>query len=229
VHVFVALCDNEHQSIVKVAPAIGNGKDPSRNLYWGCAYGVKSFLQNSQFWQLTETIQNPEPFVLERCVFRHRTDSLLLVADAFDGERIDLCTRNYIRACAGLQSDFFMYGGDSIACTGSADLIAYVGHNGFHDFKYADTIAIDSTFQREAIALACYSKGSFLSLVQKVGAKPVLFTTGFMAPEAYILEAAIESWRTGQDTSAIQEAAAQAYQKFQKCSLESAQELFTTR
>lgn len=229
VHVFVALCDNEHQSIVKVPAAIGDGKVPAQNLYWGCAYGVKSYLQKSPFWQLDAAIENPRPHVLERCVFRHRTDSTLLVADAFDGERIDVCTRMYLRACAGLPTDFFIYNGDSIACTGSADLIAYVGHNGFADFQYRDTISIDSTFPRDALALACYSRNSFLPLIEKGGARPILFTKGFMAPEAYILEAAVEAWRTGQDTSAIQEAAAQAYHKFQKCSLKSAQNLFTTR
>jgi hypothetical protein len=37
VHVFVALCDNDHQGIVKVPPKIGNGNgfDGSRSLYIG--------------------------------------------------------------------------------------------------------------------------------------------------------------------------------------------------
>jgi len=35
VHVFVALCDNEFQGIVPVLLTLGNGKDPTRNLYWG--------------------------------------------------------------------------------------------------------------------------------------------------------------------------------------------------
>lgn len=33
-HVYVALCDNEHQGIVSVPVTLGNGKDPARNLYW---------------------------------------------------------------------------------------------------------------------------------------------------------------------------------------------------
>jgi hypothetical protein len=40
VHVFVALADNQHQGIVPVPAALGNGRDPQRNLYWGAAYGV---------------------------------------------------------------------------------------------------------------------------------------------------------------------------------------------
>ena len=38
-HVIVALADNRYQGIVPVPPAIGNGDDPDRNLYWGTRYG----------------------------------------------------------------------------------------------------------------------------------------------------------------------------------------------
>ncbi len=43
VHVFVALADNQHQGIVPVPARLGNGDDPEHNLYWGSAYGVKTF------------------------------------------------------------------------------------------------------------------------------------------------------------------------------------------
>ena len=44
VHVFVALADNQYQGIVPVPAKLGNGTDPERNLYWGSAYGIKTFL-----------------------------------------------------------------------------------------------------------------------------------------------------------------------------------------
>jgi len=40
-HVIVALADNRFQGIVPVPAAIGNGDDPSRNLYWGAGYGLR--------------------------------------------------------------------------------------------------------------------------------------------------------------------------------------------
>ncbi len=43
VHVFVALADNQHQGIVPIAAKLGNGEDAEHNLYWGSAYGVKTF------------------------------------------------------------------------------------------------------------------------------------------------------------------------------------------
>ncbi len=33
IHVFVALCDNEHQGIVPVPKTLGDGKDACNNLY----------------------------------------------------------------------------------------------------------------------------------------------------------------------------------------------------
>jgi len=33
IHVFVALCDNEHQGIVPVPEIFGNGDDPANNLF----------------------------------------------------------------------------------------------------------------------------------------------------------------------------------------------------
>ena len=50
VHVFVALADNRSQGIVPVAAKLGNGEDPERNLYWGSAYGVKTFFARSPDW-----------------------------------------------------------------------------------------------------------------------------------------------------------------------------------
>src|SRR6266576_3547327 len=45
VHVFVALADNQRQGIIPVPPALGNGRDPQHNLYWGAAYGVKTYFK----------------------------------------------------------------------------------------------------------------------------------------------------------------------------------------
>src|SRR5664279_5259712 len=52
IHVLVALCDNKYQGIVPVPLKIGNGQDPDNNLYWGCAFGIRSFFKNSKNWTL---------------------------------------------------------------------------------------------------------------------------------------------------------------------------------
>jgi hypothetical protein len=51
VHVFVALADNLNQGIVPVPSRLGNGEDAEGNLYWGSAYGIKTFLFRSSDWK----------------------------------------------------------------------------------------------------------------------------------------------------------------------------------
>src|SRR6266851_706839 len=66
VHVFVALCDNEHQGIVPVSTSLGNGDNPATNLYWGAAFGVKAFLSKSKDWELIADVPNPTAVILDR-------------------------------------------------------------------------------------------------------------------------------------------------------------------
>ena len=45
IHIFVALCDNASQGIVPVPARIGNGDDPKNNLYWGAAFGIRTYFE----------------------------------------------------------------------------------------------------------------------------------------------------------------------------------------
>jgi hypothetical protein len=67
--VFVALADNAHQGIVPVPAVLGNGDDPERNLYWGAAFGVRTFFKKSVEWKEVAHERNPDGPVLERSVF----------------------------------------------------------------------------------------------------------------------------------------------------------------
>lgn len=88
IHVFVALCDNVNQGIVPVSPTLGNGDDPDRNLYWGAAFGIRSFFAKSRDWQLLTVViptNKSSSVVLDRRVFKHRHRDLFLVAEAYRG------------------------------------------------------------------------------------------------------------------------------------------------
>ncbi|WP_302821838.1 hypothetical protein [Fusobacterium ulcerans] len=84
IHIFVALCDNKNQGIVKVPEKIGNGQDPENNLYWGCAYGIKTYFKRSKEWKLLKT-EKSDSVVLERVIFKHKTKNYYIIADAYDG------------------------------------------------------------------------------------------------------------------------------------------------
>ena len=79
---------------------------------------------------------------------------------------------------------------------------------------------------KDAIVLACKSKPYFGPFLSRFGCRSVLLTTGFMAPEAYSLEAALGGWIAGESGEHTRERAAQAYHKYQKCGLKGARRLF---
>lgn len=249
-HVFVALCDNEYQGIVPVPTKLGNGDDPDNNLYWGAMYGVKTFLNKSRHWTLLATIENPSPVppqtrwkwfpqfkkptqpVLERCIFRHVKDDVYLVADAYQGKEIKRAVVDFLNAASGTTRDTvtIQAGGESVALPihGGSQLLVYVGHDGLMDFRLNAYPEKQDEELREAIILACLSKQYFSEAVVQAGVKPLLWTTGLMAPEAYTLESALEGWIASETDEQIHARAAKAYHTYQQCGLNAAKRLFAT-
>lgn len=91
-----------------------------------------------------------------------------------------------------------------------------MGHNGLMDFKIEKVVPTKTKSHRKAIVLACKSQSYFNETLEKLACESMLLTNGFMAPEAYTLEATIHSWINGEDNALIKESAAHAYQKYQK-------------
>lgn len=232
IHVFVALCDNVNQGIVPVAPSLGNGDDPPRNLYWGAAFGVKTFFSKNKNWELVRAFKDPRGGILERLVFKRRDRDAFLVADAYRGIEIKNTTQDFLAAAAGTPGETvnISYDGKSsvLHLAGSASLIAYIGHDGLMDFRLTSYPKRRDEIEREAIILACASKNYFGEPLRQTGAKPLLWTTNLMAPEAYILSAAIDGWLSKESDEQIRARAAEAYHKYQNCGLKSANNLFST-
>lgn len=230
VHVLVALCDNVHQGIVPVSATLGNGDDPEKNLYWGAAFGVKAFFMKSKEWQLISDVRDPKYAVMERLVFKHRTRNVYLVADAYRGFEIQRAIMDFLASASGGIVEALEVSVDSKSLTlnigGGADLLAFVGHNGLMDFRLPSYPEKQNDARREAIILSCASKSYFAAPLRRTGAQPLLWTTNLMAPEAYILEAALDGWMKGEDGESVRQRAAAAYNSYQKCGLKSAQNLF---
>jgi len=226
VHVFVALCDNEHQGIVPVPRTLGNGDDPANNLYWGALYGTKAFLKRSKAWTLLGIEKRSGETVLERAVFKHATGRAYLVADAYRGAEIKKAVQDFLAAAAGNDPATLRQGNTSIGIKGAADLVVYVGHNGLMDFTIVQPQRKADSGTKQAIVLACKSKRYFQPRLAQLQCRSILLTTGFMAPEAYTLEAALAGWLAQEPGAKIRDRAARAYHKYQKCGLRAAQHLF---
>lgn len=229
IHVFVALCDNEHQGIAPVPASIGDGKKPSTNLYWGAGYGVKTFFdKKTTDWELLEVLSVPDSPILERILFKHKLSDTYLLADAYDGECIQTCTEDFLKAANGQSGFDMIHDGMTLGFGGSAQLMAYVGHNGLMEFWVELPMQEEVSKPRDVMILACISQDYFQEEIQLAQANPILWTTGLMAPEAYTLKAAIDGWILNESGEQIHERAAQAYHQYQKCGIRGARNLFAT-
>jgi hypothetical protein len=228
IHVLVALCDNVNQGIVPVPAFLGNGDDTVKNLYWGAAFGVRTFFSKSANWQKLAEVQNPKENVLQRLVFKHKTQNVYLVADAYRGSKMKETVNDFFSAVSGERRENVDAGGQKLQVLGSADLVAFVGHNGLMDFRLASMPTRHDDAKRDAVILACASRNYFTRALKETGAEPLLWTSNLMAPEAYILHDAIEGWVRNETPRQVQVRAAAAYAKYQRISQRAAENLLVT-
>jgi len=228
-HVLVALADNRFQGIVPVPAAIGNGDDPVRNLYWGAGYGLKTFFRKSPDWELVGRCAPVNALVLERCVFHNRHHNVYVVADAYRGREIRRAVSDFFGFAAGRMPEDVPIG-DSvlIKAAGGSDLVAYVGHDGLMDFALDRYQYSADNKKRDTMMISCASRSYFADALRWTGAKPLLWTTGLMAPEAYVIEAALAGWSANETGEQIRERAAKAYDEYQHTGPKAAMHLFAT-
>ncbi|HEX6731414.1 MAG TPA: hypothetical protein VF074_15425, partial [Pyrinomonadaceae bacterium] len=189
---------------------------------------IRTFFSKNKDWELISVVANPRASVLERCVFKHGKSDLFMVADAYRGKDISQATWDFLEAAAGKPGEELKAGPAKFSVGGSAELVTYIGHNGLMDFKLHSQPKLRNERQRSAIILACASKPYFADALRSTGATPLVWTTNLMAPEAYVLSAAIDGWMKKESDEQIRLRAATAYHKYQNCGMRAASALFAT-
>lgn len=227
IHIFVALCDNKYQGIVPVPAKIGNGQDPNNNLYWGCGFGIRTYFKKSKEWKLVK-VQKIDTIRLERLVFKHTTKNYYLIADAYNGQYIKQCTIDFLKSSSGRLKDTVRINNKVIGISGNAELTAYIGHNGLMDFQLSEAFRNTDNKTRDVIILACISKNYYSAHLKSSKINPLVWTTGFMCPEAYTIHDAISGYVNNESNEKIRSRAALAYSKYQKCSEKAARNLLVT-
>ncbi len=208
VRVFVALCDNATQGIIKVPPKIGNGDDLDNNLYWGCDEGFRNVFRDASGWKRLKQEKPASGPVLERLEFKHASGTLL-VAEAYRGSQMKQCLLDF----------------ESTLRSGTCDLVAFIGHNGLMDemLPVQNATPVHST---DAIVLCCVSQRYFADRITAQGGHPVLLTTQLMYPGAFLLRDALSIWLRDGKPSSLREAAARAYARNQGISVKAAAGVF---
>jgi hypothetical protein len=198
--VFVGLCDNATQGIVKVGARIGDGDKPADNLYWGCSDGMKSYFKSSKRWKLERSdTATGDDRILERLTFRHVSGGAVLVAEAWRGAKLKEC----YEAC------------ERAMLSGENDLVAFIGHNVLMDAAVPPPAA-KAGGKTDAVVLCCLSDRYFRTRLTNAGVRPVLLTTQLMYPGSFLLHDALEPWLQGKPAAALRDAAGLAYARNQK-------------
>ena len=227
IHVLVPLCDNENQGIVPVNKSLGDGLNLRTNLYWGAGYGIKTHFTRSNTWVTKSSVLNPQKAILERVVFKHRSQNILIIADAYRGDSMLACVTNYFKEIAGLVKDSCVVDSVKIMFGAQTDLVVFNGHNGLMDVSIDPIRSVDG-YLKDAIAIACASHDYFAPHLNLSGGYPLVMTSNLLAPEAYILHYVLDQWVENKSEEEIRMAAGQGYHDIQKCGLKGASNLFVT-
>ncbi|NUF49453.1 MULTISPECIES: hypothetical protein [unclassified Gilliamella] len=239
IHVLVALCDNKYQKIAPVPKAIGNGQDPKNNLYWGAAYGFKTYFAKQKEWQVIQINKPSKGKILEEIIYKHQHQDVYIVAQAYDGKYIDDTVDDFLTYSAGKKNQLYLLGDKKIIAGGKADLVIYIGHDSLMEWSWRkylpdslrwDTLSKEQQEKqksRYAAVFACKSQQYFTPPLSRLGITPLILTMHRMAPEAYSVYAMIDSWLKGESKEAIRLKVATAYSQYQRLN-KPALQMFTT-
>ena len=230
IHVFVPLCDNDNQGIVKVGGKLGEGRNLKTNLYWGAGYGLKTWFTRSKDWKLVKNEFNTDSSILERAVYLRiypNKARVYLILDAYAGDRMKECLENYFKSLSGIIRNSITIDSLNIPANGKSDFLIFNGHNGLMDQEVRVYQNRDN-LQKDAAVIACVSSYYFNYYFKYLRAYPLVTTTNLLPPEAYVISAIIDSWATMQPDEKIRKSAGEAMAKVHKLSTESCIKTFKT-
>jgi len=214
VHLYVPLCDNDHQGIVPTTASLGNGMSLRTNLYWATSGGTKGYFKSKPKWKTVYNHFDIDTNVLERIVFKrqYNNTTVFLVADAYRGDRMEETINNYLAAISNnRQESIHLNDSTTLEIAGQSDLIMFNGHNGAMD---AITIQpwINTTEKRTDIVMnACLTYDYLQNQFMQAGGYPLVRTNTLLYPGAYVLDQIITDWVAGTEEKQLCLNAGRAY------------------
>jgi hypothetical protein len=243
VEVHVPLCES---SIIACGNAkLGDGDNPDTNLYWSTTPGFGEwFARRGSGWKrvLKQTADaTGDKDVLAVHVYRRSIDTpsawrkrgvpkhfeLDIVVHGWRGKAIDRALAAYADDVSGKGTRALVLADNSkLAAGGSAQLVAFVGHNRLMDldkFEWPDPgAAVKGT-----IAIACDTAPYMKREVPAATRVPLLMTSDLLFANAAPLEAAVLAFATGGGYAQIRTDATTAYAGVQNATFKHVSGVFT--
>ena len=220
--VHVPLCSNK--MIDCGSEIAGKAGDPSKNIYWGAIFGARRiFERRGSPWTPVEV--RPWDGTTERVVYRMRVPGrawgadreveAIAVLQATHGDSTDSVVDDFWRLASEGGSVAFSDGGRERQVRVSA--VGYAGHNRLMDGKrLPGVVAGQQRTPISSFVLACRSEPWFGPSLRTAGSTPLLTTRELMAPEGYLVDAAVRSLASNGSPRVIRNAAIAASQSWQK-------------
>jgi hypothetical protein len=201
--VYVALCDNDSQGIVKVKnPAICDGDRPDQNIYWGTRGGLAGFMRNGRFRLLSRELPADGPIAV-RALWRKRVAGTEVEIEglAYRGREIRTAMLDFVRAAHRAQD--------------TPHVVAYVGHNYFLDTAevraFEEATIASGTTPVGVLALSCLGDRDIRPYLTREGSAILLLNTNLTYPGAWSIGGLLEGLARRVTPRALRDSAARAF------------------
>lgn len=240
VTVYVALCDNDSQGIVKVKNRrICQGDRPDENLYWAAAGGLSATLRKAG-WQRLGVDYFSDGELAVKAIWRKRVRAggavrgrgvtgevpIYLVGLGYRGSHIRVAMIDYLLAVNGDAERTERAAGLELRAGGASHLVGYIGHDYFYDIDDPRPLLAlrggASVLHKGTFALSCTGHRLIRPAIARPNAHILLLNRTLGFPGAWTAEAIARAVAAGASARAIYQAAAAAFAAGQGVSLRTA-------
>jgi hypothetical protein len=227
--VYVALCDNDSQGIVKVKNRrICNGDHPKENLYWATAGGLSATLKSAH-WKERSLTYLADGDLAVKAVWQktfppggalrgrgvRRPVDVFVVGLGYRGSRIAVAMTDYLRAVNRDGELFETVDGLALRAGGTSHVVGYIGHDYFYDVDDPKPLLAerrgDSVLQKGTFALSCTGHELIRPAIKRENAHIFLLNRTLGFPGAWTAEAILAGIADGKSMRELFHSAAAAF------------------
>jgi hypothetical protein len=222
--VYVPLCSN--LQIWCGSRYAGDPAGLNTNIYWGAVFGARRFFDDYNTpYERVEATRGEAPD-LERIVYRQRVSGepwgkpgekveQVVVLQAVHGSHINGAVERFWTTATRGGCVSFQDG--ERERTERVHVVGYAGHNRLMDgIRLPAAPSTEEAHPIPSFVLACFSERYFGPSLRRVGARPLVTTRSYMAPEGYLVRALAEGLALNESPEALRQRAARVQRAWQK-------------
>ena len=234
--VFVPLCSNNQ--IRCGGQGAGDPASLDKNLYWGRAFGVRRFFDETARGWTRVAKSNAAGPVLEELVYRRevsggrfglgeRRVEQLVILRAVHGEAIETAVDSFFELA--VRGGHASFGEGEARRSVRVHVAGYAGHNRLMDGYRLEPVVRNASVEAAipSFVIACKSEPYFSAALRDGGSTPLVMTRDFVAPEGYAIEALLSALGENAAPAGVRARVVRAYARFQRIPERTASTIFS--